>query len=133
MDEQCANMSPMSVTQDVSKLEISRDSREEHRPNMLLISVTFAVSKPERSRVSRLEQPSNIWRISVAWKVFKPERSAAFSAEKLENQLSNECGATSDFALTQVVYGENSPLDHDPQLHLPFPHTRITWSSLGFG
>ena len=53
-------MSPMSVTDEVSQPERSRDVREEQPENALSMSVTFEVSQPERLRDVREVQPENI-------------------------------------------------------------------------
>ena len=58
-------MKDISATLDVSNLERSSDSREEHPENMPYILVTFEVRKPDTSRDRSFEQPSNIEDASV--------------------------------------------------------------------
>ena len=47
----------MLVTFEVSKLETSREVRDEQLSNIWCIATTLEVSKPERSREVRDEQP----------------------------------------------------------------------------
>ena len=70
----------------MSKLERSREVKEEQSSNILLISITRDVSKLERSSVVRAEQPENMpcfqEDIDVTFEVSKLERSREVKEEQ---------------------------------------------------
>ena len=53
-------MPPIFVTDDVSKLEISREVSEPQRENMSDMLTTFVVLKPERSKEVKLSHDLNM-------------------------------------------------------------------------
>ena len=55
----------------MSKLDTSREARDEQPSNMLVMLVTLAVSKFDTSREVRLEQPLNMSDMLVTFEVSK--------------------------------------------------------------
>lgn len=70
------------VTLEVTKLERSREAKEEQPKNILSIRETFEVSKLERSIVFKSEQSENMPIIFVTFEVSKQERSSSVKAEQ---------------------------------------------------